>query len=110
MSMIVNMDDSGQFNVDHKLPDHEHFESVIDALEHNDETVGVLNDDPMAWYSLLSAVGNYLYRLPPEAIAQDFLLGQLAGHFASIVEDVHGQYCDDDDEDGEDDGSEDGNE
>lgn len=100
MSMIVNFDsESGQFDVNHRLPDRDHFEEVVDALEHNEDTVGVLDDDPMGWYSLLSGVGNYLYRLPPEAITEDFFLGQLAGHFASIVDDVYGQYCDGGDED-----------
>lgn len=106
MSMIVNYDrDSGSFDVNHQLPEQRHFEAAINALEHNPDTVGVLQEDPMGWYSLLSAVGNYLYRLPPEAIAEDFFLGQLAGHFSSIVGDVFENYCDDsDDEDDDPDG------
>lgn len=106
MSMIVNVGESGQFDLNHQLPEHHHFEDVINALEHDEETVGVLNDDPMDWYSLLAAVGNYLYRLPPDAITGDFFLGQLVGHFSSIVDDVHEQYCDDgtdDDDEGSDD-------
>lgn len=96
MSMIVNVDsDSGEIDVNHKLPDRSHFREAYEALEHNEDSVGFLQDDPMAWYSLLSAVGNYLYRLPPEVFAEDFFLGQLTGHFASIVNDVYGQYCDD---------------
>lgn len=95
MSMIVNFDgESGQIDVNRRLPEHNHFEEVVDALEHNEETVGVLQDDPAGWYSLLSAAGNYLYRLPTEEIDGDFFLGQLVGHFSSIVDDVHEQYCD----------------
>lgn len=76
MSIIINTDGGP-----HTLPDHDHFEDVVNALGHDVETVGAFTDDPHQWIDLLAAVGNYLYSLPPAAFADSFELDQLLGAF-----------------------------